>query len=77
VIEHANASMPFDAVSIEGEIHFLDTMAFGAVAEARLGAGGAAAEQDAVARPWSCCPSYQRASSGLAGSAVMFSVEQW
>src|SRR5438552_13131468 len=41
--------MAHDLVSLEGEVHFLDAVGFGARAERRLRARGAAAEQDAVA----------------------------
>src|SRR5439155_11417223 len=49
VVEDTYASVPIDLVAIEREIDFLDAMLFGANAECGLGAGRAAAEQNAVA----------------------------
>src|SRR6185436_425544 len=73
VIEHAHAAMALDAGSVEREVDLLDAVALGAVAAPRLGARSAAAEQNAVAWDhWHPDLPYQRPSSGLAGSAVMF-----
>jgi hypothetical protein len=48
VIEHAHASLAGDGVAVEREVHFLDAVPLGALAELRFGAWRAAAEQDDV-----------------------------
>src|SRR5260221_7592227 len=48
VIEHPHTAVSHDLVSIEGEVHLLDSVAFGTAAELRLCACGAAAEENAL-----------------------------
>ena len=48
VIEHADAAAARLLVTVEGEVHLLDAVAFGAGAELGLGPGSGAAEQNEV-----------------------------
>src|SRR6185295_16568378 len=46
MVEDAHPAVAIDFVPLEGEVHFLDAVAFGTGAEFRLRARRAAAEQD-------------------------------
>ena len=48
MIQDAKAAVPDDGVALEGEVDLVDAVALGLLAEGGLGAGGAAAEQNAV-----------------------------